>query len=80
MNEYSQALDYIMIEAKETLNYEKQISTLRRLVDKSEVLEPLIYKSRFFGETLYACRNCGSLVDYEDEHFNYCGNCGQRIR
>lgn len=74
MNEYSQALHYIMLDTKATLNYGKQLATIKKLVDKSEPLEPMIVSWK--DEEIYACRVCG--VEINLTH-NYCENCGQRI-
>lgn len=74
MNEYSQALHYIMLDFHSDLKYGKQISTLQRLVDKSEAKE--LQRVDIRGNHYYLCPTCGNEVTIE----KYCPNCGQHLK
>ena len=52
---------------------------------KKQILEEPYYSGDGYwnGEIVYdtwTCQNCGKSYEVEDEEYDYCPNCGQRIK
>ena len=84
MNEYQEALDFIIAATNGGNGMVKELNTLQELVERATPMKP-IYEADGYDENgkliydTWICPNCDKKYEVDYDEYDHCPNCGKAL-